>query len=109
MIDAGKFAKPTKPVTGDPGFFRFSIDREGAVAELRRIADAIEDGRFHLQKVQSGTVAVYDDFCFQALMIEFAEREVVEALDRAKPVAGNKVALTGRSAFPIDVQTVPER
>jgi hypothetical protein len=39
MIDAGKFVRPTKPVSGDEGFFRFSIDRQGAIAELRRIAD----------------------------------------------------------------------
>jgi hypothetical protein len=109
MIDAGKFARPTKPVTGDPGFFRFSIDRQGAVAELRRIADALEDGRLLLQKVQSGTVAVCDDYCFQALMMEFAEREVVEALDRAKPVAGTKVELIAEHCLPVDVQTVPER
>ena len=81
MIDAGKFAKPTPPKPGEKGFFRFSIDREGAAFELRRLADAIEQNIVILQKAQSGGVANRTDYCLSALMIEFAQRETVEQIE----------------------------
>jgi hypothetical protein len=104
MIDAGKFAKVTPPNSGENGFFRFSIDKEGAARELRRLADAIEQNRIVLQKVQSGGVADRADYHFQALMIEFAEREIIEKLERDCPTAGNPVGLFGSHQLPVDVQ-----
>jgi hypothetical protein len=92
MIDAGKFAPPVIQASGDAGFFRFSLDRVAAATELRRFADGIESGRILLQKVQSGVVASNDDYCLQALMVEFAEREVAEEVD---PMAARKEAALG--------------
>jgi hypothetical protein len=99
MIDAGKFAKPTPPKSGENGFFRFSIDKEGAACELRRLADAIEQNMIILQKVQSGVVADRADYCLQALMIEFAERETVEKIQRDHPTAGKSIENVWKSSI----------
>jgi hypothetical protein len=108
MIDAGKFAKLTPPKLGEKGFFRFSIDREGAAFELRRVADAIEQNIVILQKVQSGVVADRTDYCLSALMIEFAQRETVEQIECDYPTAGKSIELYETHLFPIDVQSIPD-
>lgn len=73
MIEAGKFAKPVRPLDGD-GSFVFGIEKAAAVTQLRRLADMVESGEVNLQKVQTGQVASYDDWCFEAVMIEFVTR-----------------------------------
>jgi hypothetical protein len=108
MIDAGKFAKPTPPKPGETGFFRFSIDKEGAACELRRLADAIEQNIIILQKVQIGVVADRADYCLSAIMIEFAERETVEQIERDHPTTAKSIELFGNHLFPIDSQCISD-
>jgi hypothetical protein len=103
MIDAGKFATPTTPTPfndGQQSFLRFGLDAKNAAAELRRLADAIEQKLILIQSVQTGTVADLHDYVLQAIMITFAEREVIEARDEAVVAA----ALYGPgSQFPVAV------
>jgi hypothetical protein len=73
MIDPRKFAKPN--IHEDKPIFRFGMDRDGAAAELRRFAAAIESGEVLLQSVQCGTTTSNDEYQFHAFMIEYVATE----------------------------------
>jgi hypothetical protein len=74
MVDPGKFARQTIGTRDQTWFIPFGLSCEGLAAELRRFADAIEDGTVLPQKIQTGTVATTEDYQMQAIMIEFAEK-----------------------------------
>jgi hypothetical protein len=96
MIDAGKFAH--RKIGADRLHrYQFSVDKAAAAAELRRMADDIDNGEVLVQRVQSGQVADHADYCMHAIMIEFAVRAALS----------EPVELRGEHALPIDVQPRP--
>lgn len=76
MIDAGKFAKPLIDQADTAGkTFSFGMTTPAAMAlVLHEFANAVGNGDVVLQEVQTGSIAVPDDYHLSALFISFAVR-----------------------------------
>jgi len=96
MIDIGKLGRKdvTQAARNKDTYYPFGVSGEALAEELRKFADAIDNKKVLIQRVQTGQVVGHDDYHMEALLIEFVQNR-----------NDLRVALAGEYGLPVEITT----